>query len=184
MTHLRNHNATRRPGRGSQHPANPASEPGAASDPDFAARAAFAAGEAALRAGQTLNAGRWLRLSKTLLRLGSDLEAHLRDQTSAAAAGPGADLGGVGLNAENIAFERACHADAMAIVHAREAGEPEPVSNYVEAAEDADFYLRLRAAMRAGLFDEAAFQRGDLDLDELDLDAWLPPACRRAAAAD
>lgn len=169
MTHLRNHNATRRPGRGSQHPANPASEPGAASDPDFAARAAFAAGEAALRAGQTLNAGRWLRLSRSLLALGRDLEVQARQKAAATAAPRG-------FSPESIAFERACEADAMAIVLAREAGQPEPAPRFEQAIEDADFYMRLRAAQRAGLWDEIAFQRGELDLDDLDLDAWLPPA--------
>lgn len=145
--------------------------------PGAAARAAFEAGEAALRAGQTLNAGRWLRLSRSLLALGRDLEALARQK---AAAKP---LFTPGVSPEDIADENAYEADVMAIVLAREAGQPEPEPRYKGSLEDADFYIRLRAAQRAGLFDEEAFRRGELDLDELDLDAWLPPACRRDGAA-
>jgi hypothetical protein len=153
MTHHRNTHSTRRPGRGGQ--ILQIGQPGPAPDPEAAARAAFEAGEAALRAGQTLNAGRWLRLSRSLLALGRDIEALARQK---AAAKP---LFTPGISPEDNADENACEADVMAIVLAREAGLPEPAPRYEE---------------RAGLWDEVAFQRGELDLNELDLDAWLPPA--------
>jgi hypothetical protein len=174
MTHHRNAHSTRRAGQAG-HPSgqavSPVSEPDPESDPEAAARAAMAAGEAALRAGQTLNAGRWLRLSRTLLALARDLEAQAR-KTEA----PAQPLYAHGFSPEDIAEENDIEADIMAIVLAREAGLPEPAARYEGSLEHADFYMRLRAAQRAGLWDEIAFQRGELDLDDLDLDAWLPPA--------
>jgi len=192
MTHFRNpRSGHRRPGSsgnsqsGNSRPTSPdaLAEPAAGPDPDGdpgqaarTAQEAREAGEAALRAGQTLNAGRWFRLARTLLSLERDLEMRAR-KTDAAAASP---VSGPGFSPDAAAFERACELDAMAIVLAREAGEPEPEPRYAESIGDADFYLRLRAARRAGLFDEEAHRRGELDLDELDLDPWLPPACRRS----
>lgn len=169
MTYHRNTHSTRRTHQTGQ-VSQPGQAPDPAPDPEAAARAAFEAGEAALRAGQTLNAGRWLRLSRSLLALGRDIEALARQK---AAAKP---LFTPGISPEDIADENACEADVMAIVLAREAGQPEPEPRYEGSLEDAYFYIRLRAAQRAGLFDEEAFRRGELDLDELDLDAWLPPA--------
>ena len=188
MTHHRNAHSTRRPnqaspvgqpsqlartGRISQPGPGPDHAPDPGPDPEAAARAAFAAGEAALRAGQTLNAGRWLRLSRSLLALGRDLEALARQKAAAKPLFTPPHL-----NPEILAFEQECEAETLAIVIAREEGRPEPEPRHEEAWEDVDFYMRLRAAQRAGLFDEEAFRRGELDLDELDLDAWLPPAFR------
>tara|TARA_R110002072_G_scaffold184943_3_gene341598 strand:+ start:231 stop:782 length:552 start_codon:yes stop_codon:yes gene_type:complete len=178
MTHHRNTHSTRRPDQTSQlaltgRVSQPGPAPDHAPDPEAAARAAFEAGDAALRAGQTLNAGRWLRLSKSLLALGRDLEALARQKASAAMAFTPPHL-----NPEILAFEQECEADTLAIVIAREEGRPEPEPRHEEAWEDVDFYMRLRATQRANLFDEEAHRRGELDLDELDLDAWLPPAFR------
>lgn len=160
----------RRAGRGTAHPASRSAE---ARDPDAAARAALEAGQAALTQGKSRNAARWLSVGRGLIALARDIETRATAKARAAAnAWPSADF---------IEFEQACEADALAIVRAREDGRKEPVPRYEQAYEDADWLMRWRAAERAGLIDQARFDSGEVDPDELDLDAWLPEAFRRGS---